>query len=363
MPRLRLFYRLMLRPLFREPVRTALTVFAVTLGVAVVLAIDLAGNAATGSFHSSMETLSGDNDLEITASGGIPESIVGELAVLPYDLRISPRIEDFAVITDTKQNLPLIGLDLIAESNRVGAGMPQAGDASGTTTATSIPFQGEENCGGSLSSANTPQQPTAGDILRCLSDPSSIWIGSSLGLRPGDHLQLLINDEARDYVVRGIYPDSNGNEAAIVMDLAAAQRALSRVGRVDRILVKTPASLSIEEWQRRIRSVLPSGVDVHPQGTGTEENRRMLSAFGWNLRLLSGISLVVGAFLIYNTISVSVVRRRPKSASCAHSAPAAPRYFPRSSARQSALGSPARCSRFRSAESWPRAPSSLWVPR
>jgi putative ABC transport system permease protein len=38
----------------------------------------------------------------------------------------------------------------------------------------------------------------------------------------------------------------------------------------------------------------------------------MLEAFRWNLRLLSYVSLVVGAFLIYNTISVSVVRRRPE---------------------------------------------------
>jgi len=36
----------------------------------------------------------------------------------------------------------------------------------------------------------------------------------------------------------------------------------------------------------------------------------MLEAFRWNLRVLSYVSLAVGAFLIYNTISVSVVRRR-----------------------------------------------------
>ena len=36
----------------------------------------------------------------------------------------------------------------------------------------------------------------------------------------------------------------------------------------------------------------------------------MLAAFRWNLRILSYIALLVGAFLIYNTISVSVVRRR-----------------------------------------------------
>ena len=94
------------------------------------------------------------------------------------------------------------------------------------------------------------------------------------------------------------------------MDLAAAQVALNRFGRVDRILVKAPPAASLEEWQRRLQGALPKGVEVRPAGTGTDENRRMLAAFRWNLRLLSYIALVVGAFLIYNTISVSVVRRR-----------------------------------------------------
>ena len=108
----------MVRPLFREPVRLALMVLAVALGVAVVLAIDLAGNAAAGSFHSSMETLAGDNDLEIVASGGVPEEIVGTLSTQPYAMRISPRIEDSAVITESKETLPLIGVDFIAEGSR-----------------------------------------------------------------------------------------------------------------------------------------------------------------------------------------------------------------------------------------------------
>ena len=94
MPRLTLFYRLMVRPPLAEPVRTALTVLAIALGVAVVLAIDLAGTAAAGSFHSSLETLMGDNDLEITAPGGIPEKVIGALAKLPYPIRVSPRMED-----------------------------------------------------------------------------------------------------------------------------------------------------------------------------------------------------------------------------------------------------------------------------
>jgi putative ABC transport system permease protein len=59
-----------------------------------------------------------------------------------------------------------------------------------------------------------------------------------------------------------------------------------------------------------LRGALPEGTALEREGTRTEENRKMLAAFRWNLRVLSYISLAVGAFLIYNTISVSVVRRR-----------------------------------------------------
>lgn len=280
-----LFHRLIVRPLFREPVRTTLTILAIALGVAVVLAIDLAGGAATGSFHSSMETLAGDNDLEIVASGGVPESVVGKLAALPYAIRVSPRVEDYGIIADTKKSSPLIGLDLVADGSAYAPN-------------------------GSQSTADHQSQAESENLLEHLGDADSIWVGSSAGYKAGDHVGLLINDRVRSYTVRGVYADSNGNEAAIVMDLAAAQQALNRFGRVDRILLKVPGTPSLEDWQRRLRAVLPAGVEIRPQGTGTRENRRMLAAFRWNLRLLSYISLIVGAFLIYNTISVSVVRRR-----------------------------------------------------
>jgi putative ABC transport system permease protein len=285
MSRLKLFYRLMVRPLFHEPVRLTLTILAVALGVAVVLAIELAGNAATGSFHSSMETLAGDNDLEVVASGGVPESALATLSSQPFPLRISPRIEDYATVTESKQTLPLIGLDLIAESSGyISQGSP-----------------------------NTSAQPSDGspaESLKRMQDPASIWVGSSLGKNPGDQLQLLINDRTLHCTVRGVYPDSNGNDGAVLMDIAAAQKALNRFGRVDRILLKLPAGADLNASQERIQSALAPGIEVHPRGTATNENRKMLAAFRWNLRLLSYIALVVGAFLIYNTISISVVRRR-----------------------------------------------------
>ncbi|HTQ95395.1 MAG TPA: FtsX-like permease family protein, partial [Candidatus Acidoferrum sp.] len=285
MGKLKLFYRLIARPLFREPVRTGLTVFAVAIGVAVVLAIELAGNAAAGSFHSSMETLARDYTLEIVAVGGVPDSVVAMIAQQPLPIRYSVRMEDFATVAETKETLPLIGLDMIAEGSRYLV-------ANGTN-----------------SEATTTGKSAENELAR-LEGPTSVWVGSSLKKEPGAPIELIINDLELHCIVQGVYPDSNGNESAIVMDLSGAEHALNRKGHVDRILLKIPENTNAEEWQQKIAAELPSGVTLRPQGTGTAENRKMLAAFRWNLRLLSYIALVVGAFLIYNTISISVVRRR-----------------------------------------------------
>ena len=57
--------------------------------MAVVLAIELAGDAAAGSFHSSIETLTGKADLEVIAVGGVPDTVVGRLATLPYPIKVA----------------------------------------------------------------------------------------------------------------------------------------------------------------------------------------------------------------------------------------------------------------------------------
>lgn len=283
MAALSLLYRLIFRRILREPARSLLVVLAVAVGVAVVLAIDLAGNAAAGSFHSSLETLAGENDLEVTATGGVPEQIAGQLATLPYRLRVSPRIEDHATVTATGDTVPLIGVDLVGEFNQ------------------------HQDQG--LSDLWSPD--ISETILKHINDPDAIWTTPQLGRQVGDKVTLLIDDRTRTYTVRGIIPESaNLSGDVVVMDMEAAQAATGKSGRVDRILLKVPDQPGIEYWQQKLHEALPSGIQVNPQGSQTDANRRMLSAFRWNLRILSYVALLVGAFLIYNTISVSVVRRR-----------------------------------------------------
>src|SRR5580700_11023402 len=196
MPAIELFYRLILRPLRRERLRTALTVLAVALGVAAVLAIELAGQAAAGSFRSSLETLTGSANLEVTAAGGIPPEVFARLATAPYALKLHPRMEDYGVISDeVRRTVPIIGMDLISEAA----------------------IEGVSPAGGSNTFAD----------LR-LSE--SVWLSSGLGYKSGDRVRLLVNDTATDFTVRGVL-DSKAGEV-ILMDLAPATLLLRRSGRL-----------------------------------------------------------------------------------------------------------------------------------
>jgi putative ABC transport system permease protein len=280
-----LFYRLILRPLFRQPGRALLILFAVALGDAAVVAIDLAGDAAAGSFHSSIETLAGKSTFEVTAAGGVPQDVAARIDKLPYALQVSPRIEDHAVVTATGQDVPLIGIDLVGAASDEGADSIRP--AMGTATVS--------------------------EAIRDINDPDAVWVTNGLAQSAGTHLSLLIDDRTRTYEVRGILPGSaQAGGDAVLMDIGAAQRATGRLGRVDRILIRTPAQDDFATWERRLRTALPAGVLLNAQGAETAANRRMLAAFRWNLRILSYIALLVGAFLIYSTLSVSVVRRRPE---------------------------------------------------
>jgi putative ABC transport system permease protein len=251
-----------LRPLRRDKTRTALTILSIALGVGVVIAIDLAGDAATGSFESSLTSLVGKVDFEITTNGGVDERVLGRLATLPLNARFSPIIEQPVVIQSHGATI-LYGIDTVA----------------------------------------------LGEIENI---ETSLVVSSELADRfhwhTGDAVTLRGPNATREFRIKTIV--AGQNTGWVGADIAAAQQLLGMKGRLDRIEAFLGPGQNADEAERAIRANVPKSYDVETPGARSEENRRMLRAFRWNLRILSYISLVVGAFLIYNTIAVSVVRRR-----------------------------------------------------
>ena len=277
-------YRLIVRPLVTDPLRALLTVAAVALGVAVIVAVDLASEASMGSFRSSLESLQGSARYEITQVGGIPETAYGGLARLEEPLEFSPRIESFALVSATGEQVPLFGVDLVGDAGFRGTGAARRSDLAGSI--------GE----------------------------SSAWVSASLGIAPGETLEIVLGDRRLTLDVQGVLDASFAAGSFVVMDIAPAQRALGRIGWLDRIYVYTlddgqedgRDEGDARDWRAVLAPLLPPAASILPAGTGTEDSRRMLGAFRWNLRMMSYATILVGAFLIYNTVSAYIVRRRPQ---------------------------------------------------
>src|SRR4051794_33179330 len=135
-------------------------------------------------------------------------------------------------------------------------------------------------------------------------------------LKLGDKLAVVATAPRKDYTVVGFTQiagvDSFGGATVVDMQLPEAQRMLGKKG-FDQIQVSAKAGVTPEQLRDQLRNQLPRSVEVR---TGQEEARKQSSDIRDNLSFLTtallafaGISLFVGAFIIFNTFSITVTQR------------------------------------------------------
>lgn len=288
---MKLFYTFIVRPLWSDKLRTLLSVTAVALGIAAVVAIQLADRSAIASFQESVTQITGRANLSIAGLAPFAEELLPRayeaFAGRQSEVELSPVVEGVAVEAESREALDVLAVDL-------------ATDRAVRDTA----VEGIRS---------------VRDMLLLLTDPGSLLVGCRFAarhrLRPGSVVSLIVNDRRRAFRVRGILSETGPGAALAgniaVMDIAAGQLLFGRLGRLDRIDLVVPAE-QLDDARRRLAPLLPPGVKLERSQARGEQVEKMLRAFRLNLSALSLVSLIVGAFLIYNTVAVSVVRRRPE---------------------------------------------------
>src|SRR4029450_12170600 len=132
-----------------------------------------------------------------------------------------------------------------------------------------------------------------------------------LGVGAGDSFEVTVGGlKHRLRVVSVLTPPDERTaralEGLVLTDVSTAQELLGKTGRLSRIDLK----LGSEAELARLREWLPTGVElVRPSARGGTIDQ-MTRAFRTNLTALSLLALVVVMFLIYNTMTFSVVQRR-----------------------------------------------------
>lgn len=276
----------------REPLRAAATLLAIVLGVALVLSIDLANASAVASFSSSVDVVAQNVNLQVLGTGrGFAEKSFLAFAHAPQVLDAEPIIED--------------ELTLGAK-----AGDPFSGDVLHVIGADLL-HQPRGNVGNAAWSDRnqTPVDPNL------LVNGHGVIIGNAVAkryrLHTGSQLSGLVGDRNITLTVAQILPSAvpGIDSSVIFVDIATAQEIFDRPGLLDRIdLQVDPAHRDV--IARQLASLVPPGARILTPQNRTGEIRRMLASFQLNLSALSYVALLVGLFLIYNTVAISVVQRR-----------------------------------------------------
>ncbi len=272
------------RHLARHPWLLALALLGITLGVAVVTAIDLASESARRAFTLGAETLTGRASHHVVAGpGGVDERLYASLRLAGHH-GLVPLLEGYLQLPG--RTLQLLGVDPLVEGP---VGRP----------------------GGS------------GDgLLPLLTVPGALLLGratgAALGLTPGaDFTGIAGGRERRLQLAGWLEPTDPVQARALdglaVADIATAQELLGRHGRLSRIDVILPAA-ERADGLARLEAALPPGVRLETAGRDAVFMTEVTAAFTLNLTALSLLALLVGAFLVYNTMTFAVLQRLPQFA-------------------------------------------------
>ena len=263
------------RYLLQHPWLLFLSLVGVALGVAVVVAVDLANASATRAFAASTDTVAGRATHQIVGAGGTLDAAL-YARLRGAGVRETAPVAEGSVVVRGRV-MTLLGLDPLADA----------------------PFRAFTADGVELGLF----MATPGTVF--LSPPAA----AALGVAPGDTLG--VAREGQRYGLRVAALISPGDEGAaramenlLVADVATAQQVLGLDGRLSRI------DLMGDDVAARVRPLLPPGARIQRPEARTASLETMTRAFRLNLTALSFLALVVGTFLVYNTTTFSVVQRR-----------------------------------------------------
>lgn len=285
---LRLFDWHVLRYIARHRLLALLNVLSVALGVAVYLAIQIANHSANRAFAATVDLVAGKAALLVSGPvGGLPDDAFAMIAKHPGISAATPLVRGIVTLPDLPgEYLQILGIDVF----------------------TNMAFSTFEL---------TDFAAASFDVQGWLRDHDAVAVSEEFArrhqLKPGDALRGQVNGIDRQLRV-GFIMRTNGaaafDEHFAAMDIGWAQELLGRRGLLSSIQLQLVQPADREAVIAGLRDLLPPDATIATPAQRGQQVENMLAGFQLNLTAMSLVSLLVGMFLIYNTVSASVVRRR-----------------------------------------------------
>lgn len=291
-----IFDALVVGQIRRHGLRSLVALSSVALGVAMWLAIRLATAHAVAAFAAQTGVLGDDADFRIERPGGVLDAaLLGRVRAAAYVTSAMPELVGAAVVDpvaghpDFDRVLHVEGFDLLAP-------LPRA-------------FEFRSELPGAFAPFGSGPDPSL------LIDGRGVIVSARFaglrGVRVGDLLPVRVGVAHVDLRIAAIFPPSTAalDANVAVVDIATAQELFDEAGTFDRIACTAQAG-DVDRAQASVLKLLPPGARIVTANEGRLAVERTFAGFGTNLAVLGALALAVAGVLVYDAISVAVMRRR-----------------------------------------------------
>ena len=285
-----LFQFIGLRHLRLKPSRVLLTTLGVAFGIALYVAIAIINHSTQNSMRESIESVAGKAKLTVSAGvSGFDEAkleIIRTTAGVKVAVPLVQARAFFVGATESEDGLQILGVDLLQET--------------------------------SVRSYKATDQRIIDDPLTFLNQADSIVLTKSLaaahGLKLDSKIKLSTAVGVKEFTVRGLLEPEGTAKAyggsLAIMDIDGARVSFGKESKLDRVDVVPEKTANVDEVQANLQKNLGPGYSVDRPEIQSAQTEKMLKSYGLLLTFFSTLALLVGLFLVMNSISVAIAERR-----------------------------------------------------
>jgi len=297
-----------------HPWRHGVALLAVALGVALASSVQMINASALAEFAQAVRSVNGQPDASAAAAGSdgfddalyaqlvLDAAVAGASPVLELDARgwregadatAAAPVSPEPGLRQVGTALRLVGVDALSIASVAPDLLPRP-DASRPGDAQDGARDGAQNGGrsGFLS-------------------PDAAYLNAAalkaMGLRTGDTLVLPATAGPQRFSVAGTV--AAAGRPLVVVDIASAQARFGRAGRLSRVDLRLQPGTNAAAWQAA--TALPAGVRWAGADDAVQRVSNLSRAYRVNLGVLALVALLVGGFLVYSVVSLSVAQRTP----------------------------------------------------
>jgi len=267
-----------------DPTRIALAVLGVAFGVALGVAVHLINFSAAAEFDRAVRSLSGEaNALVRGPRSGFPDAVYARITRLAGVRAASPAVEAEAQVAGHRESIKVLGIDAL----RAAVVQPHL----------------------------LPDDRAA--VLELLKGGTVILshaAAAHFGLGAAATLRLHVGSGFVALRVAAVLPAGATQQRIAIMDIADAQWRLDRLGEIHRIDVLLAPGMDVTRFREAASRMLPPGVIIASPGAEAQRNASMARAYRVNLQMLALVALMTGAFLVFSTQFLALLRRRTQLA-------------------------------------------------